>query len=223
MAATAVGHSLVSAAGQRPPSPSADPVPARVHAVLTAYDAQGAHRTGTDVDRVSGEWLKARAEAMGGAARLEPFALDRLDVKSAFIEIGKQKIEGQPLFDSGLTRPTGILAPVDPSRIHLVTGDEAVAVLRSEGTSLEGLRRNGVAQAIVVVQPGARPGLVVANARHFTAPYGCPVLQLAPGTAGALAATWWPAWCAMRPARRPRRSTWWPRWRDATARWTRWS
>ena len=55
VAATAVGHSLVSAAGQRPPSPSADAVPARVHAVLTAYDAQGAHRTGTDVDRVSGD------------------------------------------------------------------------------------------------------------------------------------------------------------------------
>ena len=186
VAAAAAGHSRgwpvraqdrTGAAGQ-----------ARAHAVLTAYDAQGVHRTGTDVDRVSGDWLKARAEAMGGSAHLETFALDRLDVRAAFIEVGKQKIQGQPLFDSGLTKPTGILAPVDPSGIHLVTGDAAVAALRSEGTSLDHLRRNGPAQALVVVQPGARPGLVVANARHFTEPYGCPVLQLAPGTADALAA-----------------------------------
>jgi hypothetical protein len=187
----AAGLGVVAAAAARPfvvpGRAQEDGGRARVHDVLTAYDAQGTHRTGTDVDRASGQWLSARTEAMGVSTRLEPFAVNRLDVRGAYFEIGDRRIQGQPLFDGGLTGPDGIRALLGPSGIHVVTGDAAVAVLRSEGTSLDEVRRKGPARAIVVVQPGSTSGLVVANARVFTEPFGCPVLQLPPDAADALA------------------------------------
>jgi hypothetical protein len=40
----------------------------RIGAIVRAYEEQGDHRTGTDVDRFSGEWLAAEVRGIG----LEP-------------------------------------------------------------------------------------------------------------------------------------------------------
>jgi hypothetical protein len=61
---------------------------ARTHELLRAFDAQGHHRTGTAVDRASGEWLRREAARAGGQARLMPFDLDRVDVMEAYVELG---------------------------------------------------------------------------------------------------------------------------------------
>ena len=164
----------------------ADEVEARVDGVLQAYDAQGAHRTGTDVDRLSGEWLREQASRAGARARLETFPLDRLDVRQAFVEIGGRRIEGLPFFDAGSTAAAGIAAPIGPSGIHVAIAD--AASISTEGEFLADVRRKGQARAIVVVTAAGVPGLVPSNARHFANPYGCPVLQVAAAPAQELLA-----------------------------------
>src|SRR6185312_14052496 len=58
---------------------AADVVEQRVGSVVAAYDRQGAHRAGTDVDHRSAEWLAGCARRLGVEAELEPFALNRVD------------------------------------------------------------------------------------------------------------------------------------------------
>ena len=41
----------------------------RLGQIIGEYDAQGVHRTGTDVDIQSAEWLKGRIAALGLEAR----------------------------------------------------------------------------------------------------------------------------------------------------------
>lgn len=154
---------------------SAATAESRADAVLRAFDAQGMHRTGTEVDRVSGEWLRLEAERAGGAARVERFDLDRLDISEAFVEAEGRRIDGLPFFDGGLTDAAGITDTFGPAGIHVATADRAA--VGTEGGFLAQARRGG-ARAVVVITEGERPGLVPSNARAFASPYGCPVLQV---------------------------------------------
>ncbi len=51
----------------------------RIANVIREYEAQGFHRTGTNVDNASGDWLAEEVGRAGVRATLEPFALDRVD------------------------------------------------------------------------------------------------------------------------------------------------
>ncbi len=169
-------------AAAQPPSH----VEARAHEVLRVFDAQGHHRTGTDVDRASGEWLHRETARAGGHARLVPFALDRLDVLEGYVEVGGRRTEGLPLFDGGTTDAAGVSAPLGPQGVHLAIADRAA--IGTEGEFLATVRRGGQVTAIVVVTTTSVPGLVPSNARAFAAPYGCPVLQVGSESRGVLEA-----------------------------------
>src|SRR5436190_5846025 len=54
-----------------PPQSSPDGVEQRVAAVIQAFDSQGNHRTGTDVDKASAEWLANRVRESGAQPSLE--------------------------------------------------------------------------------------------------------------------------------------------------------
>jgi hypothetical protein len=172
---TPVSTSAAPAAGW------ADEVEDRVREVLRSYDAQGIHRTGTDVDRASGEWLREQARSAGAAVSLQSFPLERLEISQAFVEVGGRRIDGLPFFDAGLTSASGISAPIGPGGVHVATAD--AAAISTEGEFLASLRRDRTARAIIVLTAGGTPGLVPSNARRFAEPYGCPVLQVpaAPG------------------------------------------
>lgn len=163
--------------------PASD-VDGRSHDLLRAFDAQGHHRTGTDVDRASGDWLHREAARAGGRARLVPFSFARLDVLEAYVEIGGQRIEGLPFFDGGVTDATGVSGPLGPAGVQVAIADRAA--IGTEGEFLAEARRAGRAAAIVVVTSTSVPGLVPSNARAFTAPYGCPVLQVSSDARGVL-------------------------------------
>lgn len=153
---------------------------ARVAAVIAAYDGQGFHRTGTDVDTQSARWLAAEASGAGADARLEPFSLDRVDVRSAVVRGPGQTIEGLPFFDGSFTDARGVTgrlgAPGSPAEIALVRIDQAG--ISSEGQSIAELRRSTSHHAVVAVTHGAAPGLSPSNAASFAKPYGLPVLQI---------------------------------------------
>ena len=152
----------------------------RIAGVIRAYDAQGFHRTATDVDHASAKWLVGEVADAGAKAGLEQFALQRVDVKAAFIEAGERRADGLPLFDGTFTDANGVEGALghsgSPAPIVLTTLD--AAGISAEGRSIAALRRSPAARAVVAVTKGAQPGLLPTNAVDFTSPYGVPVLQV---------------------------------------------
>src|SRR5438552_15462586 len=59
---------------------------ARAAGWLTAWDAQGFHRTATAGDAAGADWLIGEAVGLGAAPAVEDFALDRLDPVDAYLE-----------------------------------------------------------------------------------------------------------------------------------------
>src|SRR5262245_39757714 len=87
----------------------------RVASIIEAYDAQGNHRTGTEVDRQSAEWLAGQVRRLGVEPALESFPLNRVDVRSCYVRVRDRRIDAVPLFDAGFTREgeiTGVLGPL---------------------------------------------------------------------------------------------------------------
>lgn len=153
----------------------------RVAETIRAFDSQGVHRTATEVDRLSGQWLADQATGAGASVELVPFALDRIDIQAAYLlsDTGT-RIDGVPLFDSTFTDAAGVRGrvgvPGTGNEIALVTLD-AVAI-GTEGQSIAPLRRGSGQRAVVAVTQAGRPGLCPSNARLFTSPFGVPVLQI---------------------------------------------
>jgi hypothetical protein len=81
---------------------------ARAASWLKAWDAQGAHRTGTAGDRAGAEWLAAEAKALGAEVAVEEFAVSRLDPVAASLAVGGEPIAAVPVFDAPATGPDGI-------------------------------------------------------------------------------------------------------------------
>lgn len=153
---------------------------ARIARIIQEYDAQGLHRTGTDVDDASGAWLQDQARAAGAMAALERFRLGRVELHACTIGVGGKTVEGLPLFDGGFTRPEGVSGRLGlpDSSAEIVLVDLDGTAISSEGRSLDTLRRSHH-RAIVGITNGGQPGLTPMNAARFAEPYGVPVVQVA--------------------------------------------
>ena len=99
----------------------------RVAVLLQAFDAQGNHRTGTEVDNASAQWLAHEARLAGAESSLEPFSLSRVDPQSCYLRIGEHRIDGVPLFDAGFTGPEGMEGTIGP-----LGSDAEIALVESE-------------------------------------------------------------------------------------------
>ncbi len=159
----------------------------RIGAVIRVYESQGFHRTGTDVDRVSGDWLANEVRQIGPEPALEEFSLSRVDSVAASLTVNGRTIEGLPLFDGGFTIPAGIAGVLGPLGSDASLGLAEIAPNASETGALGDARRQSRHQAIVVVTRGARPGFCPSNADSFLNPFGPPVLQVASEEAAFLA------------------------------------
>ncbi|HJZ66892.1 MAG TPA: hypothetical protein VKF81_02020, partial [Blastocatellia bacterium] len=69
----------------------------RVAAAIQAYDAQGNHRTGTEVDKASAEWLANQVRQLGAEPSLELFTLNRVDPQLCSLCLSDRRIDGVPL------------------------------------------------------------------------------------------------------------------------------
>jgi len=121
----------------------------RVESVLKAYDAQGDHRTGTEVDNASAHWLADQIRRLGIEALLEPFAVSRVDPQRAYARIGDRRIEGVPVFDGAFTSRDGVrgrlgplgsdaeigLAETSPARVSHTAEADVTPVARHRGLS----------------------------------------------------------------------------------------
>ncbi len=155
----------------------------RIADIIQEYAAQGIHRTGTDVDHASANWLAERISALGIEPSLTSFPFRRLVIRQASFSIDGLDIPGIPLFDGGLTDPGGVSGSLGP------VGSEAdIGVIMSlpylatpEGQAIEEARRNNRHKAMVIVTDARLPanGIALINAEHFNEPFGPPVLQVA--------------------------------------------
>ena len=159
----------------------------RIGAVIRAYENQGFHRTGTDVDRISGDWLANEVRRIGLQPVLEEFSLSRVDPVSASLVVNDRRIEGLPLFDGTFTGPAGIAGTLGSLQSDASIGLAEIPPNGAEAGVVGEARRQNRHQAIVVVTRGTRPGFCPSNADSFLAPFGPPVLQVASEEASFLA------------------------------------
>ncbi len=80
----------------------------RIGQIIRSYEEQGIHRTGTEVDRVSGDWLMAQVREAGLQPERETFSLSRVDSVDASVSASDRRIEGLPLFDAAFTSSDGV-------------------------------------------------------------------------------------------------------------------
>lgn len=163
----------------------------RVADIIREYSEQGEHRTGTDGDLASAQWMGERIQALGLIAANESFDFKRVDVKTARLTIGDAMIEGVPLYDCAYTDAngvSGILGPINSqAEIGVVTAyplDNAPG-----GKKLMQARQESRHKAIIVIAHSEMPpGATIFNAEHFNAPMGPPTLQVSNEYASAIQA-----------------------------------
>ena len=160
-----------------------DALEQRLGSIIEAYDSQGIHRAGTDVDHRSAKWLVAYAQRLGVEAALEPFPLNRIDPRPSFLRVADRIIDGVPLFDAAFTDANGVRG-----RLGLLGSDAEIAVAETEPFTLmepHKEQRNAVAAArnsrhktVILLTRGSKPGLFLLNALQFRTPCGPPMLQI---------------------------------------------
>jgi hypothetical protein len=159
----------------------------RLGTVIRAFDEQGFHRTGTVVDRRSGDWLANEVRQIGLEPVLEEFSLSRVDPLHASLEVNGCKIEGLPLFDGGFTDAAGVVGKLGNLNSDAAIGLTGIPPNAAQIGALGDARREDKHEAIVVITRGRRPGFCPSNADSFLRPFGPPVLQVASDEAPFLA------------------------------------
>ncbi len=161
---------------------------ARAAGWLRAWDSHGNHRTATAGDEAGAGWLAGVARGMGASVAFESFAVSRIDVDVAFVEVEGERIPGEKMFDSPDTPDGRVMALAsagsglsDPGQgdVHIVELPPAAVY----SPDFARFRRESTNKAIVVITKGETPGLALLNAESFNAPFGPPILQ-ASSTAG---------------------------------------
>ncbi len=162
----------------RLPTGSSSEEKARAVAWLTAWDLQGAHRTGTAGDEAGALWLAQQAAKIGVEPATEVFEFDRLDPIACYLELDGERISGVPAFDAPATGANGVIGS-----LTLSGHDEAVLIAELPPQSVytgryEELRRGTLHRALVIICAGARPGVAMLNAEGFRHPYGAPTIHV---------------------------------------------
>ena len=164
-------------------SPAESPMRTAIAEIISEYAEQGIHRTGTDVDNQSADWLMQRIEMLDVAATDAAFEFKRLQPITAQLLIGDAVVSGVPLYDCHYTDASGITGSIgelgsdaDIGVIMALPFDAAPNV-----RLLYKARKAAQHKAIVVVTDSQLPeeGAALLNAEDFTAPFGPPVLQVA--------------------------------------------
>jgi hypothetical protein len=152
--------------------------PERAVRWLSAWDAQGTHRTATAGDEAGALWLAYEAAGLGVEVVNEAFELDRLEPVACYLELDGERIPAVPAFDAPGTGAEGVTGTLSPSG-H----DQAILVAKLTPRSVytgeyERLRRDTAHRALVIICAGERPGMGLLNAERFRNPYGAPAIHV---------------------------------------------
>ena len=75
----------------------------RISTLIAEYSSQGIHRTGTEVDHRSADWLIAKISALGVEATETAFGFQRLQPLECSLRLGQLTVPGVPLYDCSYT------------------------------------------------------------------------------------------------------------------------
>ena len=150
----------------------------RISRIIHGFELQGFHRTGTTVDRVSGDWLCEEVRRAGLVPTREPFSLSRVNLVTNVLIAGDRRIEGVPLFDGAFTDGGGVRGRLGTLDSDAEIGLAETAPNAAASGPLGDARRKNRHRAIVCVTRGERAGLCPSNADFFLQPFGPPVLQV---------------------------------------------
>ena len=150
---------------------------------IQGWDAIEDHRTGTEGDARTAEWLGDELQRAGLEPELDWFDFERRVLHECYVASADQRADGVPLFDGGCTDAAGLEARLS----ELGEGTDIGLTLFGPGPwhpgtqALSRARRESQHRAIVAVAAGdlVRPGLALLNADDYAAPHGPPVLQVA--------------------------------------------
>jgi hypothetical protein len=155
----------------------------RIAKIISEYASQGIHRTGTDVDNQSADWLIERIEALGVTATDTVFDFERVRPVTNQLSIAGSAFSGVPLYDCQYTDENGISGSVGVLGSNADIGVIMALPIASSpsGRLVLAARKEGKHKAIVIVADSQLPedGVAPQNAEDFLKPFGPPVLQVA--------------------------------------------
>jgi hypothetical protein len=85
-----------------------------ISTIMREYDAQGWHRTGTDVDAASARWLADHVTRLGAMPAFDTRTLNRVALLPSSVAIDGQREDGTPVFDGSFTDAEGIGGRIGP-------------------------------------------------------------------------------------------------------------
>ena len=84
----------------------------RIAEIISEYAGQGIHRTGTNVDNQSADWLMQRIEMLDVAATDTAFDFQRLQPITTQLSLVGSTIPGVPLYDCHYTNESAITGSI---------------------------------------------------------------------------------------------------------------
>jgi len=166
-------------------------IDSQVAADIRGWDAIEDHRTGTDGDRQTSDWLADHVRAAGCSPHREDFQLSRWVLGDCRVEVGAKVAQGVPLFDGGTMDAGGIagrLALLGDRQDRSEPSDAPLIGLGAIGHDAGADATRAFAQAradashtalVAVAKMNTNvPGLALQNADRFSTPFGPPVLQV---------------------------------------------
>lgn len=156
----------------------------QIAADIRGWDAIEDHRTGTEGDAATSQWLADLAREAGATPEVQTFPFQRWVLGTCSVSADGHHAEGVPLFDGGMTGSAaveGILAPLADGDAGIGVGQIGNAAPAGANERFAHARAAGNCPALVAVaaMDADVPGLALQNADRFVEPFGPPVLQVA--------------------------------------------
>lgn len=148
--------------------------------LIEAYAALGEHRTGSEADAATSQWICDWLAQHAIDARVAPFSVRTVSSRAALVTSGGSQIAGTPLFDGGATGPQGIEAPL--VRAGGAADGAIILIDQTEPGEIEKLLAadGGDRPCGAIVVTGDPEGhVVLRNAERMARPFSLPVLQIA--------------------------------------------
>jgi hypothetical protein len=175
----------------RKPAPAPPPLSgSNLYKDVIAYYNLGEHRTATEPDLKTSDWLAAELRAAGLPVMFQPFSLRQFFVRRSYLTLGDKRVRCFPLWPPRATGAEPVHAPLaayqkgaraEPlkSRIAVVRlpFDPRAAVYKGSGHAemIEAAAKAGAA-AVIAVTEGPTGEIIALNSFDGAAPWPLPVV-----------------------------------------------
>jgi hypothetical protein len=159
---------------------------------IIEYDGLGMHRSATQGDRDTADWMASRLKDLGYEVNRQPFSVPLFEPTSTLIRIGEQELEAFPQWPAHWTGPAGLDGAIEifqPENPGHVKGRIALvdlpfrrhsSFLRKDILDPVNSAIDSGALAVVLVPHGPTGGITALNADGHAQSFKVPVVQVAP-------------------------------------------